>query len=290
MGCGCGGSSKGERPQRVARQRERRAAAIQDPGGGRESAPRRVRPPDVPRRRVLPPLLDDPDTEMEQWEMLSTDELRIQDGHLHPVQGAVAERPRSTASRATTTGSRSATTEAVAYRLWQRTRATRCSPTRRCRASSTSARSCCSSRTPSARAPARASPGRDPRDLGDFSYAPLEPSADEDIRGGPVPRRPDVNAMMAAIVERGLRVRRRPARRARPDRRRSRRGSSTSRSSTRRSSTPRPASGECIERIAIGLDMPPEILIGLQDANHWTAWQIDEQTWKATASRSRTSS
>jgi hypothetical protein len=37
---------------------------------------------------------------------------------------------------------------------------------------------------------------------------------------------------------------------------------------------------ECIKRIAIGLDMPPEILMGLQDSNHWTAWQIDEQTWK----------
>lgn len=38
---------------------------------------------------------------------------------------------------------------------------------------------------------------------------------------------------------------------------------------------------ECIRRIAIGLDMPPEALIGTQDSNHWTAWSIDEQTWKA---------
>ncbi len=37
---------------------------------------------------------------------------------------------------------------------------------------------------------------------------------------------------------------------------------------------------ELIKRIAIGLDMPPEVLLGLTDANHWTAWQIDEQTWK----------
>jgi hypothetical protein len=37
---------------------------------------------------------------------------------------------------------------------------------------------------------------------------------------------------------------------------------------------------ETIKRLAIGLDMPPEILMGLQDSNHWTAWQIDEQTWK----------
>jgi hypothetical protein len=38
---------------------------------------------------------------------------------------------------------------------------------------------------------------------------------------------------------------------------------------------------ECIRRMAIGLDMPPEALIGTEDANHWTAWSIDEQTWKA---------
>lgn len=37
---------------------------------------------------------------------------------------------------------------------------------------------------------------------------------------------------------------------------------------------------ECIKRIAIGLDMPPEILLGTADVNHWGAWQIDEQTWK----------
>lgn len=36
-----------------------------------------------------------------------------------------------------------------------------------------------------------------------------------------------------------------------------------------------------IQRIAIGLDMPPEVLLGVADANHWTAWQIDEQTWNA---------
>lgn len=38
---------------------------------------------------------------------------------------------------------------------------------------------------------------------------------------------------------------------------------------------------ECIRRIAIGLDMPPEILLGMQDSNHWSAWQVDEQSWKA---------
>ena len=38
---------------------------------------------------------------------------------------------------------------------------------------------------------------------------------------------------------------------------------------------------ECIKRIAMGLDLPPEVLLGTADANHWTAWSIDEQTWKA---------
>lgn len=38
---------------------------------------------------------------------------------------------------------------------------------------------------------------------------------------------------------------------------------------------------ECIQRIAMGLDMPPEILLGKADANHWSAWQIDEDTYKA---------
>ena len=38
---------------------------------------------------------------------------------------------------------------------------------------------------------------------------------------------------------------------------------------------------ELIRRLANGLDLPPEVLLGLADVNHWTAWQIDEQTFKA---------
>lgn len=38
---------------------------------------------------------------------------------------------------------------------------------------------------------------------------------------------------------------------------------------------------ELVKRIAVGLDMPPEELLGLADVNHWTGWMIDEQTWKA---------
>lgn len=37
---------------------------------------------------------------------------------------------------------------------------------------------------------------------------------------------------------------------------------------------------ECIRRLAVSLDMPPEVLLGLGDVNHWSAWNIDEITWK----------
>lgn len=37
---------------------------------------------------------------------------------------------------------------------------------------------------------------------------------------------------------------------------------------------------ECIRRLALGLDMPPEILLGTGDVNHWGAWQIDEAALK----------
>lgn len=43
---------------------------------------------------------------------------------------------------------------------------------------------------------------------------------------------------------------------------------------------------EAIRRLALGLDMPPEIVLGLavsgSSANHWTAWQIEESSIKAT--------
>lgn len=38
---------------------------------------------------------------------------------------------------------------------------------------------------------------------------------------------------------------------------------------------------ECIERLAIGLDMPAEVLTGMGDINHWGSWQVDENAWKA---------
>jgi hypothetical protein len=38
---------------------------------------------------------------------------------------------------------------------------------------------------------------------------------------------------------------------------------------------------ECIKRLALGLDMPAEILTGMGDINHWGVWGVDEHAWKA---------
>jgi hypothetical protein len=35
-----------------------------------------------------------------------------------------------------------------------------------------------------------------------------------------------------------------------------------------------------IKRLALGLDVPPEVLLGMTDANHWTGWQIEESAVK----------
>lgn len=37
---------------------------------------------------------------------------------------------------------------------------------------------------------------------------------------------------------------------------------------------------EAVTRLARGLDMPVEILLGLAQANHWTGWMIHRQTWQ----------
>lgn len=36
-----------------------------------------------------------------------------------------------------------------------------------------------------------------------------------------------------------------------------------------------------IRRTALGIDLPPEVLLGTADVNHWGAWQIEESTIKA---------
>lgn len=40
---------------------------------------------------------------------------------------------------------------------------------------------------------------------------------------------------------------------------------------------------EAIRRMALGMDLPPEVITGTADVNHWTAWQVDEAAIKAHA-------
>jgi len=40
---------------------------------------------------------------------------------------------------------------------------------------------------------------------------------------------------------------------------------------------------EAIRRLALGMDLPPEVLTGMADTNHWTAWNVDESAIKAHA-------
>lgn len=36
-----------------------------------------------------------------------------------------------------------------------------------------------------------------------------------------------------------------------------------------------------IQHIALGLDIPPEVMTGLSDTNHWNAWMIKDDTWQS---------
>lgn len=38
---------------------------------------------------------------------------------------------------------------------------------------------------------------------------------------------------------------------------------------------------EAIKRLALGLDFPPEVLLGMTDANHWTAKQVVHDMWRS---------
>ncbi len=38
---------------------------------------------------------------------------------------------------------------------------------------------------------------------------------------------------------------------------------------------------EAIKRLALSMDMPPEVLQGIAEANHWSAWAVDESAIKA---------
>ena len=38
---------------------------------------------------------------------------------------------------------------------------------------------------------------------------------------------------------------------------------------------------ECVHRLALGMDFPPEFLLGMTDANHWTARQVVYDMWRS---------
>lgn len=40
---------------------------------------------------------------------------------------------------------------------------------------------------------------------------------------------------------------------------------------------------EAIRRLGLGMDLPPEVVLGTTDTNHWNAWKIDESAIKAHA-------
>ncbi len=35
-----------------------------------------------------------------------------------------------------------------------------------------------------------------------------------------------------------------------------------------------------VRALAAGMDLPAEVLLGLSDVNHWTAWQVDESAYR----------
>lgn len=37
---------------------------------------------------------------------------------------------------------------------------------------------------------------------------------------------------------------------------------------------------KALRRLGMGLDVPPEIIVGMAEVNHWTAWQVDDSTFR----------
>jgi hypothetical protein len=253
---------------------------IQDPGGGRESL--------LGSYGRLMFLVGecyllcsvDPDTGLEQWEMLSTDELRIQSGTY--IRYRAPSLPAENLDEIPDedfepVGDNSA----VAYRLWKR------HPRYSMMADSTmqGVLDLCEellllTRAVRARARSRLAGSGILAISEDFSYAPLEPVGDEDIRVDPL-LSDLTKAMVTPIQNEGT--------------------ASAVVPLVLRGPTDAidkgikhiqivdptqlyPETGlrtECIHRIALGLDMPPEILEGKTDANHWTAWQISDDEWQS---------
>lgn len=254
---------------------------IQDPGGGREGLLSSYgRLMFLTGECYLFCSLD-PDTQMEQWEMLSTDELRIQSGtyirYKSPSLTAEEYRePREEDWEPVNDDT------AIAFRLWRK------HPRYSMLADSTmkGVLDLCEellllTLAVRARARSRLASAGILLVADEVSYTPLEPLGDEDVEVDPLLA--DLTAaMMAAIQNEGSPSAVVPILVRAPM-------ETIEKGAIKHIQIVDPTQlypetglrRECIERIAIGLDMPPEILLGMSDANHWTVWMIDEQTWKA---------
>ncbi len=253
---------------------------IQDPGGGKSGLLASYGRLMFLVGESLLFVSHNPETDTEQWEMLSSDELRIQDGSYlrYRAPSLLAEGYREPNDDDWTPVTDK---EAVAYRLWQRHPRYSMLPD----ATMQGVLDLCEelmilTRAVRARGRSRLA-GSGILFLSDeFSKKPLEAVPDEDIEEDPLLT--DLkNAMLAPIADEGVASAVVPL---------LLRGTTQAiKEGVRHLQVVDPTQlypetglrYECIKRIAIGLDMPPEILMGLQDSNHWTAWQIDEQTWKS---------
>jgi hypothetical protein len=222
----------------------------------------------------------DPDTGLEQWEMLSTDELRVQSGTYtrYKAPSMAAEQLQETPSDE---DFEPVGDQAVVYRLWRR------SPRYSMLADSPmkGVLDLCEellllTRAVRARARSRLAGTGILAISEDFSHAPLEATGDEDPNVDPF-LRDLTDAMLAPIANEGAASQIVPI---------VVRGPNDAIDKGIRHiqivdpTQLYPETGlryECIKRIALGLDMPPEVLLGMTDANHWSGWMVDEQTWKA---------
>jgi hypothetical protein len=252
---------------------------IQDPGGGREALLTAYgRLMFIAGESYLLCSID-PETGLEQWEMLSTDELRIQSG--------VYTRYRAPSMAAENLHEPSDDDfeplgdTAIAYRLWRRhPRYSMLADSPMKGVLDLAEELLLLTRAVRARARSRPASAGILAISEDFSHAPRETVPDEDIELDPFLR--DLrDAMLAPIGNEGspsavvpLVVR----------------GTTNAVEKGIRHiqivdpTQLYPETGlryECIKRMAIGLDLPPEILLGLADSNHWTGWLVDETTWKA---------
>ncbi len=220
------------------------------------------------------------DTNLEQWEMLSTDELRVQSG--------VYVRYRAPTMAAQTLHEISdedftpiEEDEGVVYRLWRRhPRYSMLADAPMKGVLDLCEELLLLTRAVRARARSRlAGPGLLAISE-DFSMSPVEATPDEDMREDPF-MADLTDAMTAPITNEGAAsavvpiVIRGPSEAVKDGIKHIQIIDPTQLY---------PETGlryECVKRIAIGLDLPPEILLGMTDANHWTGWIVDDQTWKA---------